>query len=101
MPQEVIVNGVTYRAVSVASIVYSVPATHAEKSGALIDHGANGGIAGADVHIIAKTGQQVDIQGINNHHITNIPIVITGGVVNTQNGGSDCNHAPVCICWKW
>ena len=56
------------------------------KQGALVDRGANGGIAGADVRIIAKTGRQVDTQGINNHRITDIPIVTTGGVVSTQKG---------------
>src|SRR5687767_5591732 len=54
--------------------------------GALVDCGANGGLASADVRIIAKTGHQVDIQGINNHCITDIPIVTTGGVVSTQKG---------------
>jgi hypothetical protein len=52
----------------------------------LVDHEANGGIAGDDVRIIAKTGQTVDIQGIDNHRINKIPIVTAGGVINTQKG---------------
>ena len=36
--------------------------------------------------IIAKTGRQVDIQGIDNHCINDIPIVTAGGVINTQKG---------------
>ena len=51
-----------------------------------MDHGADGGIAGDDVHIIAKTDRSVDIQGIDNHRINEIPIVTAGGVVNTQKG---------------
>ena len=54
--------------------------------GTLIDCGANGGIAGDDVHVIARTGREVDIQGIDNHRMTNIAIVTAGGVINTQKG---------------
>ena len=66
--------------------IYSYSAHSINKRGALIDHGANGGIAGEDVHIIAKTGCQVDIQGIDSHRINDIPIVTAGGVVTTQKG---------------
>ena len=51
-----------------------------------MDRGANGGIAGEDVRIIAKTRCKVDIQGIDNHCINDIPIVTAGGVINTQKG---------------
>src|SRR5687768_3205790 len=67
-------------------ITYSVLAYSATRNGALVDRGANGGIAGEDVKIIAKTGRKVDIQGIDNHCINDIPIVTAGGVVNTQRG---------------
>src|SRR5687768_11416230 len=69
-----------------AKITYSVLTYSATRQGALVDRGANGGIAGEDVRIIAKTGRQVDIQGIDNHCINDIPIVTAGGVVNTQKG---------------
>ena len=39
-----------------------------------------------EVRIIAKTGRSVDIQGVNNHRINEIPIVTAGGVITTQNG---------------
>jgi len=83
---EINVNGVTYREVNTASIVYNIASYNATRRGALVDRGANGGIAGDDVRIIAKTGRQVDIQGIDNHRINDIPIVTAGGVVNTQKG---------------
>ena len=54
--------------------------------GSLVDRGANGGIAGVDIRIIAKTGRSVDIQGIDSHRINEIPIVTAGGVINTQKG---------------
>ena len=36
-------------------LTYSVGKHRADKPGALIDRGANGGVAGADVHIIEMT----------------------------------------------
>ncbi|HEY9710826.1 MAG TPA: hypothetical protein V6D48_21650 [Oculatellaceae cyanobacterium] len=87
LPHEFDINGVTYHEVNIASITYSVSSSATNNAKAtLVDHGANGGIAGEDIHVIAKTGKQVDIQGIDNHRITNIPIVTAGEVVNTQHG---------------
>ena len=69
------------------NISYTVSAFKAIQGQAfLVDRGANGGVAGADVQIIAKTKRNVDIQGIDNHRITDILIVTAGGVVNTQRG---------------
>jgi len=45
---------------------------------------ANGGIAGDDICIIEKFDHTVDVQGIDNHQITNIPIMTAGEVVKTQ-----------------
>ena len=33
----------------------------------LVDHGANGGLAGSDMHVIHKTHRKINIQGIDNH----------------------------------
>ncbi len=86
-PQEVNLNGITYRQVNMASMTYSVSSCHATgHKGSLVDRGANGGIAGADRCIIAKTNRSVDIQGIDNHRINAIPIITAGGMVNTQKG---------------
>jgi hypothetical protein len=54
------------------------------QSFSLIDRGANGGVAGADVRVIFKTGRMVDIRNIDNHQSKNIDIVTVGGVVHTQ-----------------
>jgi hypothetical protein len=66
--------------------VYSVSASRTKRPGALIDRGANGGVAGEDVRVIHKLHRTVDVQGIDNHQIVDIPIVIAGGVINTQKG---------------
>jgi hypothetical protein len=59
---------------------------HKQVSSSLVNHGANGGIAGDNVCIIEKTLQNVDIQGIDNHQLNSIPIVTAGGVVQFQCG---------------
>ena len=76
----------TYR-INTATTTYSVSAhDSARKVGALVDRGANGGIAGNDVRIIATTDRSVDVQGVSNHQVTDIPIVTCGAVVNTHRG---------------
>ena len=68
------------------SITYSILACCAGNKSSLVDRGANGGIAGDNIQVISKTGQTVDIQGIDNHRINEIPIVTAGGVITTQKG---------------
>eukprot|EP00980_Cylindrotheca_fusiformis_P021811 scaffold8646_cov116-Cylindrotheca_fusiformis.AAC.1 len=60
----------------------------ASTTGSLVDRGANGGIAGNDVRVIAyhPDHRRVDIRGIDNHEITSIPIVTAGGLCQTQRG---------------
>ena len=58
----------------------------ASKRGALVDRGANGGVAGADTHIISRTGRTVDITGIDEHQLNSIPIGTCGAVVPTIKG---------------
>ena len=54
--------------------------------GALVDGGANGGVAGADTRVMQASGRHVDITGIDNHKIKNVRIGSCGSVVNTQRG---------------
>ncbi len=53
------------------------------RNGGLLDCDANGCVFGP----ICKTSQSVDIGGLDNHQITNIPIGSSGGVISTQKGG--------------
>jgi hypothetical protein len=56
-----------------------------KRNGALVDHGANGGIGGTDVrklHDIA--GTIVDITGIENHQVCDIPLAVVAGVMRTN-----------------
>jgi hypothetical protein len=53
---------------------------------ALIDRGANGCIAGQDMKVIEKTMRTIDLSGIDDHTVRNLPIVTAGGVVQTAQG---------------
>ena len=55
-------------------------------TGALVDRGANGGMAGDDLKIIAISDRKVDVSGIDNHELTGLKIVTAGGVVKSQRG---------------
>ena len=52
-----------------------------------MDRGANGGVAGSDVRVIeTHPDNMVGIRGIDNHQISVIPIVTSGGVTITITG---------------
>ena len=74
------------RQVNMAKVMYHVSRHESSSMGALVDRGANGGIAGSDVRIINYTDKRVDVRGIDNHELVDIPIVTAGGVVESQNG---------------
>jgi len=57
-----------------------------QKRKALIDRGANGGIAGSDCRVITTTERLVDISGIDDHEVKGIPIGSVGSVILTQRG---------------
>ena len=72
--------------VAQTSVTYRVSqvATHHEHS--LVDRGANGGIAGENVRIIAKSDRAVNVTGLGDHQVTDLHILSAGGVVPTQRG---------------
>ena len=56
------------------------------KHHALIDRGANGDVAGADVCVIEITHHAVNVQGVSDHQVTDLKIVTAGSIVPTQHG---------------
>jgi hypothetical protein len=63
-----------------------------QHNGALIDRGANGGLAGADCCIIAKCPDRfVNIEGIDHHQLPHVPIVTCGAYTVSR------NHGPVIV----
>jgi hypothetical protein len=82
----VMINGVEYVA-KLNDVMYQV-SNHKKTMLplALIDRGANGGVAGSDTRLIDKSLHSVHIQGIDDHMIKDVPIGTVGAVVNTQRG---------------
>ncbi|CAJ1963334.1 unnamed protein product [Cylindrotheca closterium] len=79
-------NGEKFRSVNNHTMIYSIHKVNTCKHLALIDRGANGGIAGDDVRIIHKSNRTVDVQSIDNHQVTDIPILTSAGLIYTQRG---------------
>ena len=54
----------------------------------LVDHGANGGLAGSDMRAIHRTYRKINIQGIDNHEVTGLDVVTPATLLNTSQGKS-------------
>ena len=52
----------------------------------LVDHGANGGLAGSDMRVIHKTHRKINISGIDNHEVTGLDVVTAATLLNTSQG---------------
>ena len=52
----------------------------------LVDRGANGGLAGSDMHVIHRTHRKINIQGIDNHEVTGLDVVTAATLLNTSQG---------------
>ena len=52
----------------------------------MVDHGANGGLAGSDMRVIHRTYRKINIQGIDNHEVTGLDVVTAATLLNTSQG---------------
>ena len=52
----------------------------------LIDRGANGGLAGADMRVIHTTQRKINIVGIDDHELTGLNVVTAATLLDTQKG---------------
>ena len=52
----------------------------------LVDRGANGGLAGSEMHVIHKTHRKINISGIDNHEVTGLDVVTAATLLNTSLG---------------
>jgi hypothetical protein len=67
-------------------IRYTVSSSITTTSFSLEDLDSNGGVSGTDVMLTSKTHLSVDIQGIDNHQVTDVSIGTVGACVETQHG---------------
>jgi hypothetical protein len=79
-------NGKIYQQVNMSNILYIATLHCTTRRGALVDRGANGCIGGEDIRVISRTGRIMDVQGIDDHQIVDMPIITAGAVVKTQQG---------------
>ena len=85
--KEIIQNGHKYRIVNMADTHYHVGnSKRVSNQGSLIDGGANGGMAGKDVKVIEETFQKVNVTGIADNTIEDIPIGTVAGLITTTRG---------------
>ena len=52
----------------------------------LIDRGANGGLAGADMRVFHTTPRRINIVGIDDHELTGLNVVTAATLLDTQKG---------------
>ena len=52
----------------------------------LIDRGANGGLAGADMRVIHTNPRKINIVGIDDHELTGLNVVTAATLLDTQKG---------------
>ena len=58
----------------------------ASSYGSLVDRGANGGLAGADVSVLERTGRKVSVTGIDDHELPGLDIVTCVALIQTNHG---------------
>jgi hypothetical protein len=88
-PTDVDIDGIIY-SVKMSDCVYRVSTNnHSEATGALIDQGANGGIAGHDCQVIEVNDQPhryVNVEGIDGHVTERCRLVTAGAVTHSNRG---------------
>jgi hypothetical protein len=69
-------------------LLYTIAnATTSKLHGSLVDCGANGGLAGSNMRVVATNeGRTVNITGIDNHQMVKIPIVTAGAYMTSNKG---------------
>lgn len=89
-PQDdtIIYGGHTYRRANHTNIQYCIQNFQLSNGahGSLIDGGANGGFAGADVRVIEYTNDKADVSGIGDTIIKDLDIGTVAGLIQTNSG---------------
>jgi len=93
-------DGLRYRRIHMATTTVTPPTYHVANAkaatrqtrAALVDRGANGGLAGSDCRIISRSADRfVNVEGIDKHQLENIPIVSCGAYSVSR------RHGPVIL----
>ena len=54
--------------------------------GSLVDRRSNGSLAGADVHVLERTGRKVSVTGIDGHELPGLVIVRCVAFIQNNHG---------------
>jgi hypothetical protein len=65
---------------------YRISKQSLRSSGALIDGGANGGMSGADVRVISETLHTIDVTGLAEKTLSNLPVCTVAALIQTNKG---------------
>ena len=65
---------------------YHISKHSASSYGSLGDRGANGGLAGADICVLERTGRKVSVTGIDGHELPGLDIVTCVAFIQTNHG---------------
>ena len=68
------------------AFTYPISKYSASSYESLVDRGANGGLAGADVHVLERTGRNVSVIGIDDHELPGLDILTCVAVIRTNHG---------------
>ena len=66
----------------------------------LVDHGANGGLAGPDIRGIHRTYCKIKIQDIDNHEVADLDVVTAATLLNTSQGKVTGIFNEYAYLWK-
>ena len=66
----------------------------------LVDHGANEGLAGPDMHGIHRTYRKIKIQDIGNHEVADLDVVTAATLLNTPQGKVTGIFNEYAYLWK-
>jgi len=82
-----VIDGVKWYSANVHNVVYSVSEHHASRQEtALVDRGANGGMAGEDVMVVERGVKCATVNGINGHAVQDLPICTVAAIVKSNKG---------------
>ena len=84
-PAQLSFGGRTYT-LSTCKVHYSLQKHVSSSSGSLIDGGANGGMSGSDVRVLAQGFGVADVSGIADKSVTNLPLSTVAGLIETHKG---------------
>ena len=65
---------------------YHIAQATQAKHDALVDRGANGGLAGSDVRILSRSSRKCTVTGIDSHELQGIDVVQSAALVETNHG---------------